>query len=112
MLAGMPTSQFLPPGVARTGRSLYEHGCYVDAAPLLQGEAEDGNALSAEYFAEVCHCNLDGKPRNQGVAAAYYILAAELGNGDVLSYLATLADELVDPAVSIEVKVQLLSTKL
>lgn len=77
------------------GFALYQMGNYKEASPLLKRAIEGGDFRFIITYADICDRDLDDENHPPMDAACLYIKAAETGDGDALSYLRSLSEDLV-----------------
>ncbi len=80
---------------AEKGYILYQEGKYSEASALLKKSFEEGDFRFLSNYADICHRNLDDLNHDPSEAAYFYLKAAQNGDGDILSYLASLSKDLV-----------------
>lgn len=81
---------------AQRGFNLYQEGKYSEASPLLKKAIEGGDFRFLTTYADICDRNLDDQDHHPTDAAYLYLKGAEIGDGDALSYLSSLSEDLVE----------------
>jgi len=78
------------------GRYCYDEGLYCEAAISLKKALDAGIVEAASMYADICWRNLDEANHTMAEAAMWYICAAEdAGDGDILSFLRSVSEDLI-----------------
>lgn len=88
------------------GMNCYIDGAYKDAAPLLKCALDAGHHYFASIYADICHRDLDDRGHAPIEAATWYIRGAAFGDGDTMSYLASLSEDVIDESLDESVRVR------
>jgi hypothetical protein len=86
----------------------YEEGNYAEAVPHMERAIAMGQAWLLLPCADIYRRALDGRVRAPEAAASLYLQACDSGDGDAISYLASLSAFLIDQEGDFQERVSLL----
>ena len=73
------------------GITHYQEENYKKASKLIKEALDGGDYTFASTYADICLRDLDEVGHEVGEAATWYVRAAEVGDGDAISYLRSLS---------------------